>query len=399
MKKFVEDQELTPDVTLVGRTAILHDLVVPLDGIGDMYRALLKQISDEEYRITQGLSDTDDRFQLRLPEFPNDEPNNTHVDFFFAELPRNGFVGAGDIMLDVLAHHESFRNRYFFDTGNGNLSFRPEPCFELLERFARLRALLFSAIHFSSGSPARGSEILSQSLRNQPGGDVRNVQLIDGKICFVGGYNKTTHQVWDLSRADQSSTVADRMDSQTEKHKVMYRFPPDDLAPYLLREWLLYRPLQVYIARFLDKPDTAHRLRYLLVPGLYRPLESGDITDMLRASTMKHLGCEVGLRDWREIESSFMRRFCDRVGATFVPPAHYQQRGHSLRTGVEYYGRTLDSPRVPEQMIQSHLDTSRFWQDLTSKSRRLISGTQFSLPSRCSDPEIPTTETRSPRIS
>ena len=180
---------------MVGRTAILHDTVLRLDDVGDMYRSLLKDISELERQITCGLSDTDPRFRLELPELPSDEPNNSYADFFFGDLPRNGLVGVKDLMLDVLVDHEHFRGQYFFDTGNGEVSFNPAACHELLQQFAQLRALLFSAVHISSGSPGRGSELISQHLRNAPGGDIRNAKVIGGRLCFVGGYNKTTHQV------------------------------------------------------------------------------------------------------------------------------------------------------------------------------------------------------------
>lgn len=373
LKKLVEDQERDPTVSMIGRTAVVHDTVVRLDDIGDMYRSLLKEMSELEHEITQGLSDTDGRFRLGLPSLPTDEPNNSYTDFFFGDVAKNGFTGAGDLMLDVLVDHERFAGQYVFDTGNGGISFNPAACHELLQRFAQLRALLFSAVHISSGSPGRGSELLSQHLRNAPGGDVRNVKLICGRICFVGGYNKTTHQVRENPhRPDQpprcQRTAADVRCSQTERHKVMYRFPPHDLAPYLLREWLVYRPVQVQFARMLGMESAAHRLRYLLFPGLYSSLSSADLTDMLRASTRVHLGYEIGLHDWRDVETAFVQNFYDRVQGMFVAPAHYAQRGHSLRIGNEYYGTALDSPAgVPHQVIRSHLEASEFWQDLTSE--------------------------------
>ena len=148
----------------------------------------------------------------------------------------------------------------------------------------------------------------------------------------------------------------------------MYRFPPTDLAPYLLREWLVYRPVQVHIARMLGLEEAAQRLRYLLFPGLYNALGSADLTDMLRAATRAHLGYEVGLHDWRDFQTAFVQNFYDRVHSVFVAPSHYAQRGHTSRIGNEYYGAVQDSPTgVPHQVIKSHLESSEFWQDLTSE--------------------------------
>lgn len=186
---------MQPVVNIVGRTAIIHDTMVRLDSIGDMFRGLLEEISEVEREITLGLCDTDPRFHLDPSVLLSDEPNNTMIDFFFGDIPRNGFVGLGDVMLNIFLTHERFRGRYLIDMGNGKFGHNQTACTELMLQFAHLDALLFVAIHTSCGPPPRGTEAATLHLRNAPGGDIRNVKIIRGKVCFVGGYNKTTHQV------------------------------------------------------------------------------------------------------------------------------------------------------------------------------------------------------------
>ena len=364
LKKLSEDHTQQPIVNIVGRTAIIHDTTLRLDDVGDMFRALLKEISDEERGITQGLFDTDPRLQFNLPTELSDEPNNTRIDFSFEDLPRNGLTGRGNVMTDIVLHHPRFRGRYIFPTGNGGFSCNPAACYELLYRFAHLRALLFSATHISYGGPARGTEIAAHHLRNAPGGDVRNVKILGGKVCFVGGYNKTTHQVRNIP----FTTNPELMDPQTEQQKVIYRFPPHDLVPFLVREWVLYRPLQVLIARMLDQEDMAHRLRYLVFPGLHKPLETADLSDMLRASTMDHVGYEIGLRDWRQIESNFVLALLKRRTQASVEPAGFDQSGHTAHIANTYYRRQPEDPNgVNPTMIAEDLDSSEVWQRLTGK--------------------------------
>jgi len=158
-------------------------------------------------------------------------------------------------------------------------------------------------------------------------------------------------------------------DAQTEQLKVMFRFPPDALVPYLLREWAFYRPLRVFMAQMLEMGEVADRMRYLLFPGLYKPLESGDFSDMLRKSTMTHLGYEIGLHDWRQIESNFVQTFWEGAIQGSLEPAHFGQRGQSVKTGVRHYNRTREYPNgVALQVIKDHLESSEFWQDLTGMS-------------------------------
>jgi hypothetical protein len=98
-------------------------------------------------------------------------------------------------MLRVLIDEPAFRNRCFVKTGPSEVRINAAGCHKFLEQCADLRLLLFSAMHISSGSPGRGTEIAAQCLRNLPGGDIRNVQVVLGRLCFVGTYNKTSHQV------------------------------------------------------------------------------------------------------------------------------------------------------------------------------------------------------------
>jgi len=138
----------------------------------------------------------------------------------------------------------------------------------------------------------------------------------------------------------------------------------------------VYRPAQEIIARALSMCSLAKPLRYNVFAGLYRAMDSDGLSDALRASTLKHLGYEMGLMYWREIQSHFSRRFTDHPDAEEgedaeeeQEPAHYAQRGHSMTTGYKHYGRADDSPiGVPWTIMLSQLRASRFWQDLTGTS-------------------------------
>lgn len=117
----------------------------------------------------------------------------------------------------------------------------------------------------------------------------------------------------------------------------------------------------------------AKLLRYNVFAGLYRTMESDRLSDALRASTLKHLGYEMGLMYWREIQSHFSRCFTDHPDADEgedveeeQEPAHYAQRGHSMTTGYKHYGCADDSPiGVPWAIMLAQLQASCFWQDLT----------------------------------
>jgi hypothetical protein len=73
------------------RTAVVDGIAVGLDGIGDMFRGLLQDIEERERTITLGLSASDPRFRTTVPDLFVDQCNRHDVDFFFADVPSNGF--------------------------------------------------------------------------------------------------------------------------------------------------------------------------------------------------------------------------------------------------------------------------------------------------------------------
>jgi hypothetical protein len=94
LKVMTEDEARQPKVSLTGednRTAVVDGIAVGLDGIGDMFRGLLQDIEERERTITLGLSASDPRFRTTVPDLFVDQCNRHDVDFFFADVPSNGF--------------------------------------------------------------------------------------------------------------------------------------------------------------------------------------------------------------------------------------------------------------------------------------------------------------------
>ena len=253
LKTIAEDEERQPNVSLCGegcRTAIIDDVVVGLDGIGDMFRGLLKDVEDAERDITLGLSDSDPLFQITIPKHLWDQPNNHEVGFCFADIASNGFLGLKDVMLRALVDHPTFRNRCFIKTSPTEVIPNPSGCYEFLQQCAALELLLFSLVHTSSGGPGRGTEVVAQCLRNSQGGDIRNVQVLLGQLCFVGGYNKTSYQVSALSSSTHlRSTLADGTVRLRSRRSFTAFHPGRSSRTFCVRGWCTVLPRSLSLAR------------------------------------------------------------------------------------------------------------------------------------------------------
>ena len=375
LKSQTEDEAREPSMCLLGRTVVIDDVVVDLDGINGMFQQMLQEIEELERNITHGLSDSHPSLRPRVPTAFADKPNKHSTDFWFASMRENGLLDSGTAMLKLLVEHPDFHNVYFQTMGASGVRVHAANCHRFMRECARLRLLIWVAVHIGSGGPARGTEILSQTFRNAPRGSVRNLQIINGDLCIAGTYNKTDEQVSASPHPGAPLTDGD----QTHSRKLIYRFPPKAIIRHLLFELAFLCPVQEVMARALHFDETAMTaLRYKIFPGLYRELDSDGLTDALRAASFRHLGYEIGLRHWRKAQTTFCEIFGD-YHPQIRSLAHYDQRGHSEVTGRTYSDIEGAPVKVPWTVMETQLGVSRCWQDLTGTSiltRRSVRLTQ-----------------------
>ena len=121
-----------------------------------------------------------------------DEVNTTTPGFCFGELERNDVRKYEDAGLRTLFHHPRLQDRFGTVVPGGRFVLNAVGCHDFLERSSRTRTRLASLLHISCGGPARGTELTANYLRNHPQGDIRNVMVVDGRLCLVAGYNKSS---------------------------------------------------------------------------------------------------------------------------------------------------------------------------------------------------------------
>jgi len=230
LKVIAEDESHEPNISLIGRLAIVDDVSIDLDGLKAVFQGLVQDLKAAEREVTRGLCDSDPRFKLTLPDLFLDQPDKHDVDFWFGCLPANGLLDFQEVMIDALINHPVFHNACFLKARPGDLRVNPAVGHSWLQACERLRGILLAAMVMFSGSPARGTEIISQAYRNTPCGTVRNVQVINGRLCFVGGYNKTD---WQVSSPPTSpvSTCADGFPDPAAENDLPLSSPGARLPP------------------------------------------------------------------------------------------------------------------------------------------------------------------------
>jgi len=198
-KKVSRDQEWDDKVDFVGpdnETIVLGRLTLNLESFGNWYQKLLGELKDMQDDLFGGIGFDDEAWiSVVVPNDIVDEVNSRHPGFCFADLERNDMKKMEDAGLTALFHHPRLKDRFGYMLPNDKLILNAAACHNFLQRSSLARTKLATLIHISGGGPARGTEITANFLRNHPQGEIRNVRVVNGEICLVGGYNKTSGMV------------------------------------------------------------------------------------------------------------------------------------------------------------------------------------------------------------
>jgi hypothetical protein len=201
-KTISRDQERADKVNLVGPEkdiAILGKITVKMDSFGELYRKVLDEVNEMQEDLFGGIGfDDPEWFSFEVPDPLVDLVNFAYPGYCFGDEARNDLKKYEYVGLQALFNHPRLKNRYGCMVSNQKFIPNAVACHEFLRRASLARSKLATATHISVGGPARGTEFTAQFLRNHPQGDSRNVKVIEGDLCLVAGYNKTSSMVSSL---------------------------------------------------------------------------------------------------------------------------------------------------------------------------------------------------------
>lgn len=195
-KKIARDEERETKVSFVGpdkETAILGKITVKLGTFGEWYRKLLEEVKALQVDLFGGIGfENEEWLSVSVPDLLVDEVNMSNPGFFFGELGRNDLKKYEEAGLRILFNHPRLKDRFGTMLRGGRFVLNAVGCHNFLERSSHARTKLATLLHISCGGPARGTEFTGNFLRNHPQGGIRNVMVIDGRLCLVAGYNKSS---------------------------------------------------------------------------------------------------------------------------------------------------------------------------------------------------------------
>lgn len=198
-KRMSQEQEHGNKANFFGpeqELAIIDGITVGLKDFGELYRKLLEEIKTMQEGLFGGIGfDDEEWMSFKYPEKLTDLVNNIDPGYCFGEEEWNGLKEFEHVGLRTLLHHPRFKDRYGFMVSKDQFVPNTAACHDFLQKASLIRSKLASATHISIGGPPRGTEATAHYFRNHPQGNIRNVKVVNGRICLVAGYNKTSSTV------------------------------------------------------------------------------------------------------------------------------------------------------------------------------------------------------------
>lgn len=298
--------------------------------VGGMVRTLEREIESDLQKVLFDCDEFLEPFETQI----FDEPRRTVPGYSFLDDPRNPWHAKKALIEHILESPSLFKrfgsvseDKAQIDWHTGAISAWLKEVFDLQEKF-------LIAIVLTYGEPARSTELVSNLVRNYPGGSIRNVYHAYGTFFLRGSYNKTSFF--------------------TGKDKVMARAPLPSLSRLFVMFLAYVRPLFSEWQRII-RPKMHHNSHYYLFCGLWRPLTSIDLSKSLARFTEQYLDVRIPSSLHRQIMAFITSRYRRVFPAGTVSSSTDEQLGHSQKMDRKHYG--LDA-RIPGQMDHESLQLS-----------------------------------------
>lgn len=324
------------NVIVCGKTLYIAEVKHMVETLVSELKTCLKD------QLLFGISDLMD-VDSWTPGTIHEEPRNTRSGYSCLSDPHNSTWTQEDWLLKIFLDHPAVAGRFHLICDD-QVVWRAAPCLQYLQKCHEFEMLLFVAAHLTVGEPPRGTEFASHSIRNIPGGSIRNVFVLFQHLCLMGTFNKSAFT-----------------------KSCIIRVP----LPEIGRLWLLYlshiRPVVYTWQRYFDGAPAAARATNNLFFGFRGPVKSTDLSVALERHTSRLLGISINLSLWRHIVTWFLNHHAVKFHE-FLSLSNRAvlaaQMGHSEATHGLYAADARLPAGIDFHVCFQSMKTSGIWHDL-----------------------------------
>ena len=287
-----------PDLT--GKHAIIDGVTLALTDIRDM----TMDIYDEAVKKADNLLFHCPDFTINDDLLIHDLPRCQTGGYGFLDDLNNSWHKRQTLLEHVLSEPKLF-DRFAFRSPDGTICWKPGSCFEWMCDYYNLQVLIFLLVVGTSGATARGSEMWSSTIRNIPGGRMRNVFVLFNVLMLRGTYNKSSKQ-------DQN----------------IVRIPLLQFGRLIIRILAFGRPFFTEL-QTIFRPHMVHNATYSFYVGLDRPINTTDFSRYLRGIYYPKFHIRMTLRLLRQFYTFIMTQNRSLFSLVDDVREDSQQFGHS----------------------------------------------------------------------
>ncbi|KAF4568675.1 hypothetical protein EYR36_010688 [Pleurotus pulmonarius] len=275
-------------------------------------------ISDLDARINAALSldKSDGWFKDTL--------RDDEYGYSFLTDERNDFARYQDSLMDHICRNDS--TRYAVHTPDG-IQFKPNALLSFIDDVDELVEHLYASLNFTWAGAARGTEI--EDIRFKNGHAPRNLYFTNGVLTFVTFYNKTQHN--------------------TGRPSMIPRAVPPRLARLFIILLAIIYPCTKYVASIQSTKAHAALYSSCIFVHRARPLDTAQMTEILRRFTQESFIFPLGVRDCRHL-MKFVLKHAVGLALQEEPgdtPSLYRILdglwGHSSKVSQTYYAVEEDT--------------------------------------------------------
>jgi hypothetical protein len=277
-----------------------------------------------------------------------DDFSNTNVGYSVISDPRNTLNTHKDALLNAIIGTPALFSRFFTVNYANKVQWNVPNLHTWLRNLAKLELISIMSAEFTTGGPGRGTELGAMKFCNTPTRQ-RNLFAMGNYVAMVRMYQKSNA----LTGVDK--LIPSAFDALQ--------------ASLIIQTLTLARPFACLAASicFPSKPEVVDLYATQLWMGHAAIVKTEEITDLMKRYTGINLGVEFGMRDWRQISTSYRRKHTQEemdslVEQTTANTLDAIQMGHSLAVDQMHYGRTTEAFVGSEDVLPELLKRSIGWQ-------------------------------------
>ena len=243
----------------------------------------------------------------------------------------------GWILMEHIMQTEQLFTNFFHDLdADGKPKLRRERGLEFLEKIAHFKRLLFILMHFLSGMPKRGTEVVKFKIANLAN-RMRNFYLMYNHLAIVGLYNKTS--------------------ANTGKDNVTLHFLPHSISNLIQRFYYFVGDLERWMVQKLFPSEVSANWPVYFFSSYGKRWTSKTLSDILQKQFERLMGIPLNLQQLRHILPAISDHYSITSPTLSGFSLLHHQMGHSSDIGGRFYSRTTDGHhQLTNQFCHDSLD-------------------------------------------